>query len=156
MTPAIDELVAAGIDHRVCGYDHDPSAESYGLEAAAALGVEPESVFKTLIAEAAGVGLVVGIVPVTTTLDLKALARAAGAKRADMAPVAAAERSSGYVAGGISPFGQKRRLATYIDETCELWDQIYVSAGRRGLDVAVAPTDLLAVLGAVSYPIAVW
>lgn len=156
MTPAIDELISAGVEHRVCAYEHDPEAESYGLEAAGALGVEPDSVFKTLVAEAVGLGLVVAIVPVTTTLDLKALARAAGTKRAAMADVEAAERSSGYVAGGISPFGQRRRLPTFIDETCEIWDEIFVSAGKRGLDVAVSPSDVVAVLGATPCAIAVW
>jgi Cys-tRNA(Pro)/Cys-tRNA(Cys) deacylase len=156
VTPAVDQLVLAQVEHRLVGYEHDPAAESFGLEAAAALGVDPDSVFKTLIADGGSSGLVVGIVPVTTLLDLKSLAKASGAKRLEMAPVAMAERSSGYVAGGISPFGQKRRLPTVIDETCDLWDEIYVSAGRRGLDVAVRPADLVATISATVAAIAAW
>ncbi|MCP3938087.1 MAG: Cys-tRNA(Pro) deacylase [Actinomycetia bacterium] len=156
MTPAVAQLIAAGVPHELFPYDHDPAVESFGLEAAAALGVDPDSVFKTLIADAAGVGLVVGIVAVSAMLDLKALARVSGAKKATMADISAAERSSGYVAGGISPFGHKRQLPTFVDETCDLWDHIYVSAGRRGLDLAIAPADLVEVVQATRAPIAVW
>lgn len=156
MTPAVDVLVAAAVEHVVRTYSHDPGADSWGLEAAEALGVDPDSVFKTLIADIEGVGLAVGVVPVTTTLDLKALARASGGKRGSMAAVGEAERSSGYVAGGISPFGQKRRLPTFVDETCELWDVMFVSGGRRGLDIGVSPGDLVALTDAIVAPIAAW
>ncbi len=156
MTPAVDQVAAAGCDHRILSYTHDPSHGSYGLEAAEALGVEPEQVFKTLIADVSGVGLVVAIVPVSTMVDLKALAQAAGGKRATMAEVAAAERSTGYVVGGISPFGQRKALPTFVDETCQLWDEMLVSAGRRGLEIAIAPDQLIAVLNATEAPIATW
>lgn len=156
MTPAVDELVAAGVVHRLLSYDHDPSHPSFALEAAEALGLEPEQIFKTLVAEVSGVGLVVGVVPASAMLDLKALARSAGGKRAEMADPAVAQRSSGYVVGGISPFGQRRRLPTFVDETCGVWDEMLVSAGRRGLEIAVAPADLISVLDAAEGPIAAW
>jgi Cys-tRNA(Pro)/Cys-tRNA(Cys) deacylase len=129
-------------------YEHDPRAASYGLEAAEALGVDPDRVLKTLMAELDG-RLVVGIVPVTLQLDLKALARALGGSRAAMAQVADAERATGYVAGGISPVGQKRAHPTVLDESAGLWDTVYVSGGRRGLDVGIAPADLAEVTGAI-------
>ncbi|QIZ98571.1 Cys-tRNA(Pro) deacylase [Leifsonia sp. PS1209] len=143
-TPATVALTAAGIAFTVHAYDHDPAAASYGLEAAEALGVEPDRVFKTLLADTE-LGLVVGIVPVTGMLDLKALAAAVGAKRATMADPAVAERKTGYVVGGISPIGQKTRLRTVLDETAQLWDTVFVSGGKRGMDVELSPTDLLAV-----------
>ena len=117
------------------------------------LGVEPDIVFKTLMAELDSGELVVAVVPVSGRLGLKALAKAAGAKRATMAAVAAAERSSGYVAGGISPFGQRTERRTFIDETAEIMDHIYVSGGRRGLDLSLAPDDLIRLLGATIAPI---
>lgn len=138
-------LNAAGIKWRAHTYFHDPKAASYGLEAAAALGVEASAVFKTLIAEVEGAGLVVGIVPVAMLLDLKALAVAAGGKRAEMAPPLTAERSSGYVVGGISPIGQRKALPTYLDESAILLESIFVSGGKRGFDIELAPDDLLAV-----------
>lgn len=134
-------------------YEHDPRAASFGLEAAEALGVEPDRVFKTLLADLDG-ALVVGIVPVPAQLDLKALARALGGSRAAMAELDRAQRATGYVAGGISPFGQKRAHPTAVDETVELWETVYVSGGRRGLDVEVAPADLVEVTGASVAPIA--
>ncbi len=143
-TPATVALTAAGIPFTVHAYDHDPAAASYGLEAAEALGVEPDRVFKTLLADTE-LGLVVGVVPVTGMLDLKALAAAVGAKRATMADPAVAERKTGYVVGGISPIGQKTRLRTVLDETAQLWDTVFVSGGKRGMDVELSPTDLLAV-----------
>lgn len=143
-TPATVALTAAGIPFTVHAYDHDPAAASYGLEAAEALGVESDRVFKTLLADTE-LGLVVGIVPVTGMLDLKALAAAVGAKRATMADPAVAERKTGYVVGGISPIGQKTRLRTVLDETAQLWDTVFVSGGKRGMDVELSPTDLLAV-----------
>ena len=155
-TPATVFLEAQGIVYQAYPYDHDPGAESFGLEAAEKLGLEPEVVFKTLMARLDDDRgeLVVAIVPVTHQLDLKALARSAGAKRASMADVAHAERSSGYVAGGISPFGQKRTLRTFIDETAEICDTMYVSGGQRGLDIGLSPTDLISTLNAVVAPLA--
>lgn len=129
-------------------YGHDRGAESYGLEAAQKLGVEAERVFKTLVASLDG-HLVVGIVPVGGLLDLKALARALGGSRAAMADVADAERATGYVAGGISPFGQKRAHPTALDEIALVFDTVFVSGGRRGLDVEIAPADLVEVTGAI-------
>ena len=134
-------------------YAHDPATASYGLEAASLLGLPPEQVFKTLLADADG-DLVVAIVPVTGSLDLKALAVALGAKRASMAERAAAERVTGYVVGGISPLGQKRALPTVVDETAELFDTVYVSGGRRGFDLGLAPADLIAATHARVAPIA--
>ena len=145
-TPATVALVAAGIPFTAHTYAHDPAATNYGLEAATALGLDPDRVFKTLLAEADG-RLVVGIVPVTGMLDLKSLAAAVGAKRAQMAEPAVAERKTGYVVGGISPLGQKVALPTVLDETASLWDTIFVSGGRRGFDIELAPDDLLRLTG---------
>lgn len=144
-TPATVALTRAGIAFTVHEYHHDPAAPSFGLEAAAALGVEPDRVFKTLLAEVDGVGLVVGIVPVSGSLDLKSLAAAVGGKRATMAAPALAERRTGYVVGGISPIGQRTPLPTVIDETAQLWDTVFVSGGRRGLDLELAPEHLAAI-----------
>lgn len=157
-TPAITALTRAGVAFDAHTYAHDPrvSAQTgFGLEAAAALGVDPERVFKTLVASLDG-SLVVGIVPVGAHLDLKALARALGGSKALMAEVAAAERATGYVAGGISPLGQKRPLRTAIDETALAHATIFVSGGRRGLDLELAPADLTRVTGAVTAPISRW
>jgi len=145
-TPATVALVAAGIPFTAHTYAHDPATTNYGLEAATALGLDPDRVFKTLLAEADG-RLVVGIVPVTGMLDLKSLAAAVGAKRAQMAEPAVAERKTGYVVGGISPLGQKVALPTVLDETAALWDTIFVSGGRRGFDIELAPDDLLRLTG---------
>ncbi|MEU0314289.1 Cys-tRNA(Pro) deacylase [Nocardioides sp. NPDC006273] len=152
-TPATVALTRAGIDFTLHPYEHDPRAESYGLEAAEALGVEPGRVFKTLMASLDG-NLVVGIVPVTRQLDLKALARALGGTKAQMADVAAAERATGYVAGGISPVGQKRSHPTVLDESAAAYETVYVSGGRRGLDLELAPADLVAITDATTAPIA--
>lgn len=145
-TPATVALVAAGIPFTAHTYAHDPATTNYGLEAATALGLDPDRVFKTLLAEADG-RLVVGIVPVTGMLDLKSLAAAVGAKRAQMAEPAVAERKTGYVVGGISPLGQKVALPTVLDETASLWDTVFVSGGRRGFDIELAPADLLRLTG---------
>lgn len=153
-TPATKALDAANISYRVLPYDHDPAAESFGLEAAEVLGLDPDCVFKTLLASLDTDELIVAIVPVSGMLDLKALARAAGSKRAVMADPAAAERSTGYVVGGISPLGQRRELRTVIDETAEIIEEIFVSGGRRGFDLGMQPTDLIGLLGAVVAPIA--
>jgi len=125
----------------------------FGREAADALGVEPDRVFKTLLADVDG-RLVVGIVPVTGKLDLKALAAAVGGKKAVMADPAVAERKTGYVVGGISPIGQKTAHPTVLDETAELWDTVFVSGGRRGLDLELAPADLVRAIGATLADIA--
>lgn len=152
-TPATIALTAAGIAFTAHAYDHDPRATSYGEEAAAALGLSVDEVFKTLLATVDG-ELVVAVVPVAGTLDLKALAAAAGGRRAEMADPAVAQRVTGYVLGGISPIGQKRALPTFVDETAVLLDRVYVSGGRRGLDLGLAPDDLLAVTGGRYAPIA--
>lgn len=146
-------LRAAGISFTEHAYRHDPNVTDYGLEAASALGVDADRVFKTLVADVDG-RLTVGIVPVTGLLDLKSLAAAVRGKRAVMADPAVAERKSGYVVGGISPIGQKTRLATVLDETAELWDTVYVSGGRRGFDLELAPADLVRITDAIVADIA--
>jgi Cys-tRNA(Pro)/Cys-tRNA(Cys) deacylase len=151
-TPATVALTAAGVQFTLHPYEHDPRAASYGLEAAEALGVEPERVLKTLMVTLDR-SLVVGVVPVVGQLDLKALARALGGSRAAMADVAAAERATGYVAGGISPVGQRRAHRTVIDESALSWPTVFVSGGRRGLDLELSPADLVAVTGATTAPI---
>jgi Cys-tRNA(Pro)/Cys-tRNA(Cys) deacylase len=142
-------LARLGLAHTVHSYEHDPRSSSYGLEAAGALGVPAGQVFKTLIAEVDG-ALTVAVVPVDRQLDLKALAAAAGGKRAKMAEVSAAERATGYVAGGISPLGQRQRLPVVIDATAAQFGTIFCSAGRRGLEIEVAPADLVAAAGATT------
>ena len=142
MTPAIDLLKKAKAEHRVHSYQHDPKAPSYGLEAAEKLGLDPARVFKTLLAATEKGELLVAVVPVAGTLDLKALAHAAGAKKADMADPQLAQRSTGYLVGGISPLGQKKRLRTFIDRSAGQWPSIYVSAGRRGLEVELSASVL--------------
>lgn len=149
-TPCTVALDRAGTSYEIRAYEHDPRATSYGLEAAEALNVEPERVFKTLMAQLDGRELVVGIVPVTGQLDLKALARALGGSKAVMADVVAAERATGYVAGGISPIGQKRPHRTVLDESALAHATVLVSGGRRGLDVEIAPADLLEATGAIT------
>ncbi len=152
-TPATVALTAAGIPFTAHSYAHDPGASSYGLEAAAALGLAPETVFKTLLAMVDGEPAV-AIVPVDTTLDLKALAAARGGRRAEMADGPVAQRLTGYVIGGISPVGQKRRLPTVIDISAQDLTSMYVSGGQRGFDVGLAPADLRQVTDAVFAPIA--
>ncbi|MGW6913173.1 Cys-tRNA(Pro) deacylase [Kitasatospora sp. NPDC054939] len=146
-TPATVALESAAVPFTVHAYEHDPAAASYGGEAAEALDVTADRVFKTLVADVDGV-LTVGVVPVAGQLDLKALAAAVGGKRAAMADPAAAERSSGYVRGGISPLGQRRPLRTVVDDSALAHPTVYVSAGRRGLEVELAPADLVALTGA--------
>lgn len=145
-TPATLALTRAGIPFTTHAYEHDPRSSSYGLEAAAALCLDPAAVFKTLVAEVDG-SPVVAIVPVSGILDLKALAAARGGRRADLAEAATAQRLTGYVLGGISPIGQRRPLPTLLDESAILLATVYVSGGRRGLDIGLAPDDLLAVTG---------
>lgn len=153
MTPATKQLDALGVSYRTVSYNHDATASSFGGEAVDALGLDPDIVFKTLLAEVDG-SLVVACVPVSAMLDLKALARAAGGKRAIMANPDHAERSSGYVVGGISPLGQRKQLPTFVDEICEALDEMHVSGGRRGLEIALAPADLVSALDATVAPIA--
>jgi Cys-tRNA(Pro)/Cys-tRNA(Cys) deacylase len=152
-TPATVALTRAGIPFVPHAYEHDPGAASYGVEAAEALGVDPARVFKTLVVEADS-RLVVGIVPVSGQLDLKALASAVGAKRAAMADAALAQRKTGYVLGGISPIGQKAALTTVLDASAGGFETVFVSGGRRGFDIELSPIDLLAATGGSSAPIA--
>jgi Cys-tRNA(Pro)/Cys-tRNA(Cys) deacylase len=145
-TPATALLAKQGVAHQVHSYDHG-AGQAYGPEAAERLGLDPERVFKTLVAEVDG-ALTVGVVPVASTLDLKALAGAVGGKRARMADVTAAERATGYVAGGISPLGQRKRLATVVDASAQRWETVFCSGGRRGLEIELAPADLVRLCGA--------
>ena len=154
-TPAIAALVRAGIEHQVHAYEHDPAVESFGEEAATAMGVDAGRVFKTLIVST-GEALVVAIVPVPATLDLKAFAGAVGTERAEMAEPAAAERTTGYLVGAISPVGQKRALDTVLDESALVWDTVFCSGGRRGLEVELAPDALLRATRGRTATIARW
>jgi Cys-tRNA(Pro)/Cys-tRNA(Cys) deacylase len=142
MTPAIDLLKKLGAEHRVHSYSHDPKAPSYGLEAAEKLGLDPARVFKTLLAASEKGELLVAVVPVAASLDLKALAMAAAVKKTEMADPQAAQRSSGYLLGGISPLAQKKRLRTFIDCSAQQQPSIFVSAGRRGLEVELSAATL--------------
>ena len=152
-TTATLALERAKVTFTLHEYAHDPRHDSYGLEASAALGVPPERVFKTLVAAVDG-SLAVGVVPAGRQLDLKALAAAAGGKKAVLAEVTAAERATGYVAGGISPVGQKRRLPVVIDASALALATMFCSAGRRGLEIEIAPADLVKAAGATVAPIA--
>jgi Cys-tRNA(Pro)/Cys-tRNA(Cys) deacylase len=152
-TPATVALGSAGVAFTVHSYEHDPASPSYGEEAAQALGVPAERVFKTLVADVDGT-LTVAVVPVAGSLDLKALAAAAGGKRAAMADPAAAERTTGYVLGGISPLGQRKALRTVVDETALSHPTVFVSAGRRGLEVELPGADLVRLTSATTAPIA--
>ena len=143
-TPAIAALIRAKVAHTLHPYHHDPGTTAFGDEVVNALGWDPARVFKTLVASVDG-GLVVGIVPVAAHLDMKALAAAVGGKKAQLATVADAERSSGYVAGGISPLGQRKPLPTVVDSSATGFPTVMVSAGRRGLQVELAPADLITV-----------
>ncbi|GAA3911232.1 Cys-tRNA(Pro) deacylase [Streptomyces gulbargensis] len=151
-TPATVALTSAGTPFTLHAYEHDPVSPSYGEEAAQALGVSPDRVFKTLVADVDG-ELTVAVVPVAGQLDLKALASAVGGKRAAMADPVAAERTTGYVRGGISPLGQRKRLRTVLDSSASAHATICVSAGRRGLEVELSPADLAALTSAVLAPI---
>ncbi|MEU9252387.1 Cys-tRNA(Pro) deacylase [Streptomyces sp. NPDC048270] len=152
-TPAIAALTAAGVAFTTHAYEHDPAHPSYGEEAAQALGVSPAQVFKTLVADVDG-ALTVAVVPVSGSLDLKALAAAVGGKRAAMADPVLAERTTGYVRGGISPLGQRRPLRTVLDASASAHATICCSAGRRGLEVELSPTDLTTLTNATVAPIA--
>ncbi|MBT2530447.1 MULTISPECIES: Cys-tRNA(Pro) deacylase [Streptomyces] len=151
-TPATVALTAAGTAYILHAYEHDPASPSYGEEAAQALGVPPDRVFKTLVADIDGT-LTVAVVPVAGSLDLKALAAAVGGKRAAMADPVVAERTTGYVRGGISPLGQRKKLRTVLDASASSYDTVCISAGRRGLEVELSPADLAALTDATIAPI---
>ncbi|GGC67324.1 Cys-tRNA(Pro) deacylase [Marinobacter halophilus] len=142
MTPGILAAKKAKVSFTVHEYEHDSTAESYGNEAAEKMGVDPNRVFKTLVVSIDGKELAVAVLPVTHLLSLKLIARAAGAKKAAMADKQDVQRSTGYVLGGVSPLGQKKRLNTFIDGSAEQFDTVFVSAGKRGLEIELAPADL--------------
>ncbi|EAT11523.1 Cys-tRNA(Pro) deacylase [Bermanella marisrubri] len=148
MTPAINLLIKQNVGHTIHEYNHDARAESFGLEAADKLNVDASRVFKTLVVETDNKELAVAIVPVNRQLNLKSLAKALKVKKANMADTKKVERSTGYVLGGVSPLGQKKRLRTVIDETTSLFDTIYVSAGKRGLEIELPATALAKLLNA--------
>lgn len=148
MTPAVKVLEKAGVAFTLAEYDHDPRSPAYGEEAARALGLSPEAVFKTLLARLDDGRLVMAMVPVSAQLDLKALARAAGSRKASLADPAEAERATGYVVGGISPLGQRKRLPAFLDASAERLATLHVSGGRRGLEICLAPDDLARLTGA--------
>lgn len=152
-TPATALLAKERVAHQLHEYEHDPRSASYGTEASELLGLPAERVFKTLVAEVDGT-LTVGVVPVSGQLDLKALAAAAGGKKARMAEVAAAERATGYVAGGIAPLGHRKRLPVVLDDSAGEFDTIFCSAGRRGLEIELAPEELARLANATIAPIA--
>ena len=154
MTPAIKLLERGTHAHQVLRYEHDKQAESFGLEAVEKLALEAPTVFKTLVAELDTGKLVVAIVPVTHQLNLKQLAKAAGAKKAQMAPPAKVESTTGYVLGGVSPLGQKKALPTFIDESATQFELIYCSAGKRGLEIELAPQLLASLTRATFAPLA--
>ncbi|PHS66318.1 MAG: Cys-tRNA(Pro) deacylase [Thalassobium sp.] len=155
MTPAINSAKKAGVTFNVHEYHHDPAAESFGEEAAEALGLDPALVFKTLLVSLTGhkSPLAVAVLPVTHMLSLKNIAKALGAKKAEMADPKVAERSTGYIVGGISPIGQKKALPTVIDSSAEALLSLNVSAGRRGLEIELAPADLAKLTRATFAPI---
>lgn len=148
MTPAIDITRREGVAHTIHCYQHDPACVSYGMEAVEALGLPAERVFKTLVVAVGEARLAVAVLPVTGMLGLKLLARAAGVKKAALASKASVERSTGYVLGGVSPLGQKKRLPTYIDASARDHPSIFVSAGRRGLEIELSADDLSRLTGA--------
>lgn len=148
MTPAVKVLEQAGVAFTLAEYHHDPRSPAYGEEAARALGLSPDAVFKTLLARLDDGRLVMAIVPVSAQLDLKALARAAGGRKASLADPAEAERATGYVVGGISPLGQRKRLPAFLDIAAERLATLHVSGGRRGLEICLAPDDLARLTGA--------
>jgi Cys-tRNA(Pro)/Cys-tRNA(Cys) deacylase len=147
-TPATALLAKNNVTHRLHPYEVDPDTPNYGAVVADTLGIAPVRVFKTLVTEIDGT-LTVAVVPVSGDIDLKALANAVGGKRAAMADRALAERTTGYVRGGISPLGQRKRLPTVLDESALMYPTVYVSAGRRGLQVELDPADLVRLTGAV-------
>ncbi len=149
MTPAINAARKAKITYRVHEYPHDPTEKSYGLEAAAKLGLSEERVFKTLVVTTGGQEFAVGIVPVSSMLNMKLIAKSLGIKKASMANAVDVERTTGYVLGGVSPLGQKRRLRTIVDASALFHPTIFVSAGRRGLEIELSPDDLLSLTSGI-------
>lgn len=148
MTPAVRLLEAKSIAFQLHRYAHDPKAASFGEEAAAKLGVSPERMFKTLIAQVDGATLVMAILPVAARLDLKKLATAADGKKADLAEPKLAEKTTGYVVGGISPLGGRKALSTFLDDSAQRFDTLFISAGQRGLQIEISPADLQALTDA--------
>ena len=148
MTPAVNAAKAAGVAYHVHEYTPDPKAHSYGLEAAEKLGLDPARVMKTLVVETDTRELVVAVLPVASMLNLKAMAKAIGAKKVALADVRLVERTTGYVVGGVSPLGQRKRLRTAVDASAATYPTVYVSGGRRGLDLELAPADLIALTAA--------
>ncbi|EHQ51483.1 YbaK/EbsC protein [Ectothiorhodospira sp. PHS-1] len=142
MTPGVQQVKKAGVVHTVHAYDHDPSSDAYGKEAAQKLGLPEDRVFKTLVVSLDGNALAVAVVPVASMLSMKGIARAAGARKAAMADKILVERTTGYVLGGVSPLGQRKRLTTYIDDSAQGFPTMFVSAGRRGLQIELSPQDL--------------
>jgi len=153
VTPAVNAAKAAGVAFRLMEYDYDPSADAIGLHAAAALGLDPALVYKTLIVQLEPKGLACAVIPVAAKLDLKAIAAAAKVKKADLADPALAEKTTGYLVGGISPLGQKKPLPTFVDASAEGLDEMVVNGGRRGLQILLAPADLARVAKATVCPI---
>jgi Cys-tRNA(Pro)/Cys-tRNA(Cys) deacylase len=153
MTPAITCLKKAKINHKIHGYDHDPDSKAYGEEAAEKLNVSFDQLFKTLVVSTDNKDLSVAVVPVSRKLDLKSFAKAVKAKKVKMADKKDVERTTGYVIGGVSPIGQKKKLKTIIDSSALKFDTVYVSAGRRGLQIELSPTDLAHQTGAIYYEI---
>lgn len=143
MTPAINILKKNKITHKIHSYQHDSDHASYGLEASEKLGLNPDQVFKTLVASLDDGSLAVAIIPVAHKLNMKLLAKAAGAKKAAMADKAVVEKTTGYVLGGVSPLGQKKQLKTYIDASAGELSTMFVSGGKRGLEIELAPQDLI-------------
>jgi len=143
MTPGINQIRTAGLSHTVHEYDHDPSCDSYGSEAAEKMGAPEERVFKTLVVQLGSKELVVGVVPVSSKLNMKLIAKVSGSKKAKMAEASDVERSTGYVMGGVSPLGQKKKLKTIVDSSAAQYPTIFVSAGRRGLEIEMKPNDLI-------------
>lgn len=154
-TPAVNAAKGAGVAFRLMEYEYDPSADAIGLHAAAALGLDPAVVYKTLVVQLEPKGLACAVIPVAAKLDLKAMAAAAGVKKCDMADPALAERSSGYTVGGISPLGQRKALPTFIDDSAAGLAEMVVNGGRRGLQIAMAPADLAKACKGTLKPIAV-
>lgn len=143
MTPGIKIAKAAGVHYRLHQYSHDPAHHSYGTEAAEKLGVPAEKIFKTLVVSLDATRLAVAVVPVNAMLNMKLIAKVAGAKKAEMAKKIAVEKTTGYVLGGVSPLGQKKCLPTFVDVSAKKFAAVYVSAGRRGLEIELAPNDLV-------------
>jgi len=143
MTPAVNIAKKAKIDYILHSYTHDPASASYGEEASEKLGISSDRVFKTLVAQIDSRELVVAVIPVSSMLSMKQIAKVSGGKKAEMAKGVDVERSSGYILGGVSPLGQKKRLRTFIDSSAANFATIYVSAGRRGLEIELSPNDLV-------------